>query len=204
MRKLLEVGCSKTSDRVPPLPGREPTRPATRVRPGRNVVDPRRPSGRVQKRVEEPERFLALGDEAIVEERDDRREYGRRRGRAVDGGLLTSQHDLVSYALCCDVGVSTAGGVVLPVVRAAERGDVAVDCGGLVGGDAEDVRKAAGGEARRGLGHALGRADGGDEGAGGGEGGDEIGAGVVQPQAGDATVAGGEEEGDAEGGALVA
>ena len=204
MRKLLEVGCSKTSDRVPPLPGRELARPATRVRPRPNVVERSRASGRVQERVDEPERFLALRDEVVVEERDDGREYRRRRGGAVDGDPLASQLDLASYSLCCDVGVCTAGRVVLPVVRGAERGDVVVDRGGLVGGDAEDVRKAAGGEARCGLGHALGRADGGDEGAGGREGGDEIGAGVVQPQAGDATATGGEEEGDAEGGALVA
>ena len=195
-RKLCKVRRPKTSDGVPPTLRREPTRAAARVRARRDVVERGLPK-RVQERVEEPERAPSTRDEPVVEQRDDGRERRRRRGRAVHSVDLPPFDDIVRDALCGDVGVRAAVRVEAALVGAAERGEVAVDGGGLVGGRAEDVREAAGGEVGCGLWHASGSADGGHEGAAGGEGGDERRAGVVEPRARDAAVPRGEEHGHA-------
>ena len=199
--ELLEVGGTEAGDGVPALLGGEAVGVAAGVGAGRDVVE-RGLAGRVEEGVEEPEGALARCDEAVVEERDDGRERGGRRGRAGDALDVAVDDDFEVDALRGDVGVRAAGLVEFALVRLAERGEVAADGGALVVGDREVVREAAGGEVGRGLGaDALRRADGGHVRAAGGEGGDELRA-AGGLGAGNATVTGGEDDRDTAGAEL--
>jgi hypothetical protein len=162
-QELGEVGRAETSDGVPAGLGAEAVGVAAGVRAGRDVIQRGR-GGRVQPRVEEAERRLAGGDEAVVDEADGRREDRRRAGGATDRAVLAARVDLHVLAECGDVGEATAGGVVLAGVGRAEAGDVRLDLGGLVRRRSEVVREAAAREAGRDLRVVLGGTDGGEAG----------------------------------------
>ena len=118
VRELREVRRPQPSNGIPSLPRREPTRPAPRVRPSHDVVEGSLSRARVQEWVEEPKRALALCRETVVEERNDGREHGCRRGRAVEQRRLAPYDHLVRDALRGDVRVRPARDVVQALVCA--------------------------------------------------------------------------------------
>lgn len=196
-QQLRKVRRTKTRDRVPSLHGREPVGIASRVATGGNIGECRCTRRGVQERVEEPERGLACCDQAVIQERNHRREDRAGAARPRDGARLAAAHDLNILALRRDIRERAARARELARVRVAQSGEVRGDGGRLVRRLREDVREAAGGEGRGGLGRdAGGRTDGGHEGATGGEGRDE-GRAARGLRAGDAAVSRGEEDGGA-------
>lgn len=106
---------------------------------------------RVQEGVEEPERALPGGDQAVVDQGDDGREDGARAARAVDALRRTVHNNLEVGSDRRDVGVRAARGVELAAVGGTDGGEVALDGGSLVGRRAEVVGEAARGEGGGGL-----------------------------------------------------
>ena len=154
-----------TTHRIPSSLGGEAVGVATRVAPGRDVVE-RRCTRRVQEGVEEPEGALAGLLELVVEERDHAREDRARARRAVHEAELARDRDLDVLALRGDVRERAPAGVELARVGAAERGEVGRDDGGLVRWPGEDVREAARREGGRRLGDAGRRTNRGQAGVG--------------------------------------
>lgn len=128
--------------RVPASDSREALRATARVAALGDVVERSR-TLRVQERVEEAERGLALVQARVIEQGHNRRERGRRRGRAVDTLELASNVDRELHALGRDVGERAAAGVEQALVRVAQRLEVARDGILLVVGLREDVRESA-------------------------------------------------------------
>lgn len=110
-------------------------RAAAWVRAGRDIVEAGHAS-RVDDRVQEAQRRLALGQAEVVEQRDhaceglgfailsdgshgrtSRITYGRRRARAADGGDTSADDDLEALALSSDIRVSPAGGAARRISR---------------------------------------------------------------------------------------
>lgn len=194
-QQLRKVRRTKARDRVPAFHSREPIGIASRVATGGDISERRRARCRVQERVEEAERGLARCDQAVIQERNHRREDRAGAACPRDRARLAAAHDLDVLALRRDIRERAPRARELARVRVAERREVRGDGGRLVRRLREDVREAAGGEGRGGLGRdAGGRTDGGHEGAPGGEGRHE-GRAARGLRAGDAAVSRGEEDG---------
>ncbi|GMG07457.1 unnamed protein product [Aspergillus oryzae] len=213
--ELGEIGSSETSDGIPALS----SVPASVRHDGTTVRGAAEASatgaanastegdilqtlaaGLVQPGVQEAESGLAGAETGIVQESDDGAE-----GRGGGGGAVElAQGALVVdgkvHALGCDVGESTAGGVVEALESVADRLEVAAHGLILPFGTGPVVGETARGEVGAALGSGLeGGADGGDPRASGGELGWEVspvGAVVGHAALANTRVTGGEENGD--------
>ncbi len=131
--------------RVPALRRRETIRSTSRVAALCDIVERCR-AGRVQERVQEPERLAPGADDGVVEERDEPGDGRARCARAGDGDGLAATHDLEGPRLGGDVGEGAAGGVEEPFVRVPELVEVSPDRVVLVRRPRKEVREAARGE----------------------------------------------------------
>lgn len=136
--------------RVPPNSSIEPSR-RLRVSPvaydgvvPRDDVLERRGCIRVQPRVQEPQRRLALREKTVVEERDDARRDGARRARAGDPAQPRGEDD-VPVRRSRDVGERASGAVECACVLIAELREEGVDSRVLVGRAGEVVGESTGG-----------------------------------------------------------
>lgn len=180
-----------STNRIPALLRREPSRIAPNRRPTCDIRECLEPTG-VQPGVEEPQRGFAGRNKRVVDECDDCAGSGGRAARPVKQDISAIPSDDVVKALGGDVRVRAAVGVEQALERAFERGDVLGDDGVLVpgarevGGEAAAGREAVFGIEGDDLGGVVhGCADGGYVGTCGGEFGEE--GGGVFAVVGDAT-----------------